>query len=58
MTNLERVLEPGCPQHPECLCGSVMPLSRTVPSDDTEIQIFQCAECGHELHLTVWREYA
>jgi len=26
-----------------------------VPGGDTEIRIFQCPDCSHELRLTTWR---
>jgi hypothetical protein len=36
-----------------------MRLERTqAAQDDTEIRIFQCPRCQHELRLTVWCEAA
>ena len=52
---LERLLEPGSTETPNCMCSSVMRLARTEATDrDTEIRIFQCPKCEHELRLTVW----
>ena len=51
----ERLLEPGSTETPNCMCNSVMRLARTEAADrDTEIRIFQCPNCEHELRLTVW----
>jgi hypothetical protein len=52
---LERLLEPGSTETPNCMCNSIMRLARTEAADrDTEIRIFQCPKCEHELRLTVW----
>jgi len=52
---LERLLEPGSTEKPSCICNSEMRLARTEAADrDTEIRIFQCPACDHELRLTVW----
>jgi hypothetical protein len=54
---LERLLEPGSTELPVCVCRTGMLLARTEASHvDTEIRIFQCPNCQHELRLTVWRE--
>ncbi len=53
MSSSERMLSPAC------RCGKTMQRAapRTVPdSDDTHIDVFQCAACGHEMHVTVWAE--
>jgi hypothetical protein len=56
---LERLLEPGSTDLPACVCGAEMRLERTqAAQDDTEIRIFQCPRCQHELRLTVWCEAA
>lgn len=56
MLNLERLLEPGSTELPKCSCGEEMPHQRTrAATTDTEIRVFQCSECGRELHLTVWK---
>jgi hypothetical protein len=52
---LERLLEPGSTAVPNCICDSAMRLSRTEAADrDTEIRIFRCPKCAHELRLTIW----
>jgi hypothetical protein len=52
---LERLLEPGSTDVPTCLCGGEMLHARTETADrDTEIRIFGCPKCQHELRLTVW----
>jgi transcription initiation factor IIE alpha subunit len=52
---LERLLEAGSTEMPSCLCRSLMRLSRTEAADrETEIRVFQCPDCDHELRLTVW----
>ena len=52
---LERLLEPGSTEAPTCICNGEMRLARTEAADrDTEIRIFQCPNCEHELRLTVW----
>jgi hypothetical protein len=54
---LERLLEPGSTELPSCMCGSEMRLERKQAAQhDTEIRIFQCPRCRHELRLTVWCE--
>lgn len=59
MSKLERVLAAGSTELPDCRCGEEMRLVRsTVPdkSPDTEIRIYECAACQHELRLMAWRE--
>lgn len=52
---LERLLEPGSTETPSCLCGNAMSHVRTEAADrDTEIRVFGCPKCQHELRLTVW----
>jgi hypothetical protein len=52
---LERLLEAGSTETPNCLCRGIMRLARTEAADpDTEIRVFQCPDCDHELRLTVW----
>jgi hypothetical protein len=56
---LERLLEPGSTELPDCVCGTQMRLEKTqAAQDDTEIRIFQCPRCQRELRLTVWCEPA
>jgi hypothetical protein len=61
MSKLERVLVAGSTEMPDCRCGAEMRLARSNLSDnspDTEIRIYECAGCGHELRLMAWREPA
>jgi hypothetical protein len=52
---LERLLEPGSTEVPTCMCNGEMRLDRCEAADrDTEIRIFRCPTCQHELRLTVW----
>jgi hypothetical protein len=54
---LERLLEPGSTELPDCVCGTQMRLEKTqAAQDDTEIRIFRCPRCQRELRLTVWCE--
>ena len=57
MSKFERLLEAGSTELPDCRCGAEMKLRAIVPvaSGDTEIRIFRCLDCRHELRLTVWR---
>jgi hypothetical protein len=44
---------------PTCCCGKPMRLTepRPMPArDETHIDVFQCAACGHEMRVTVWGE--
>jgi hypothetical protein len=56
MSKFERLLEPGSTELPDCRCGAEMNLTAIVPvaGGDTEIRIFQCPDCSHELRLTAW----
>jgi hypothetical protein len=59
MSKLELVLVPGATELPDCPCGAEMRLDRTETTDqsrDTEVRIFVCAACGHELRLMVWAD--
>jgi hypothetical protein len=57
MSKFERLLEAGSTELPDCRCSAEMNLMATVPMDggDTEILIFRCPYCSHELRLTAWR---
>jgi hypothetical protein len=59
MSKFERLLEPGSTELPDCRCAAEMNLMAIVPvpSGDTEIRIFRCPNCSHELRLTAWRPY-
>jgi hypothetical protein len=57
MSKFERLLEVGSTELPDCRCAAEMNLMAVVPGagDDTEIRIFRCPHCSHELRLTAWR---
>jgi hypothetical protein len=57
MSKFERLLEAGSTELPDCRCTAEMKLMAIVPraDGDTEIRIFRCAHCSHELRLTAWR---
>src|SRR6516162_6311113 len=52
-----RLLEPGSTELPVCRCAAEMNLMAILPvtGGDTEIRIFRCPDCSHELRLTAWR---
>ena len=54
MSKFEHLLEAGST---ECRCAAEMNLMAIVPGagGDTEIRIFRCPDCSHELRLTAWR---
>jgi len=57
MSDLERLLGPGCTELPDCRCGKEMRFARANSLPDkveTHVRIYECAECGHELRLTFW----
>ena len=57
MSKFERLLEAGSTELPDCRCSAEMNLVAIVPKagGDTEIRIFRCPQCSHELRLTAWR---
>jgi hypothetical protein len=57
MSKFERLLEAGSTELPDCRCAAEMNLMAIVPvaGGDTEIRIFRCPDCSHELRLTAWR---
>ena len=58
--DLERLLEPGCTDLPECRCGKEMHFAHVVfvPNvTETHIRVYACAECDHQMRLTVWENY-
>ena len=57
MSKFERLLVAGSTELPDCRCATEMHLTAIVPvpGGDTEIRIFRCPDCGHELRLTAWR---
>jgi hypothetical protein len=56
MSKFERVLAAGSTELPDCRCSVEMHLSSIVPmlGGGSEIRIFRCPDCNHELRLTVW----
>jgi hypothetical protein len=60
MSKFERMLEAGSTELPDCRCTAEMNLMTIVPRDggDTEIRVFRCPHCSHELRLTAWRHDA
>src|SRR6516225_6432800 len=56
MSKFERLLEAGSTELPDCRCAAEMNLIAIVPlsGGDTEIRIFRCPKCSHELRLTAW----
>jgi hypothetical protein len=56
MSKFERLLEAGSTELPDCRCAAEMNLTAIVPGSggDTEIRIFRCPHCSHELRLTAW----
>jgi hypothetical protein len=53
---IERLLEPGSTELPDCACGKQMRFDCTqIATSDTEIRNFHCDNCQRELRLTVWR---
>jgi len=57
MSKFERLLVAGSTELPDCRCATEMHLTAIVPvpGGDTEIRIFRCPDCSHELRLTAWR---
>ena len=56
MSKFERLLEAGSTELPDCRCAAEMNLMAIlVTGGDTEIRIFRCPDCSHELRLTAWR---
>jgi hypothetical protein len=60
MSKFERLLEAGSTELPDCRCTAAMDLIAILPvsGGDTEIRIFRCPDCNHELRLTAWRDNA
>ena len=59
--SFERLLVPGSTDLPDWECGTEMSAHRRElggSARDTEIRIYRCASCQHELRLTVWIEPA
>ena len=54
---IERWLERGAADLPTCKCGSEMDLAETVEkTNDTQLRIFLCPSCRHEMRVMVWSE--
>jgi hypothetical protein len=60
MSKFERLLVAGSTELPDCRCTAEMDLVAVLPKSgsDTEIRIFRCPDCNHELRLTAWRDNA
>jgi hypothetical protein len=59
MSKLERLLVPGAIKTPDCACDAEMLLDHTEPAEQsvgTEIRVYICPTCQHELRLMVWAE--
>ena len=58
MSKFERMLESGSTELPDCRCSAEMQLAAVVPlpGGDSEVRIFRCSNCSHELRLTMWRD--
>ena len=57
MSGIERLLEPGSTELPDCRCGKQMKVfaSEVLPDrPDAYIRTYKCAFCQHEMRLTVW----
>jgi len=56
MSKFDRLLEAGSTELPDCRCTAEMHLISVVPAGGiSEIRIFRCPDCNHELRLTAWR---
>jgi len=59
MSKFERLLEAGSTELPDCRCTAEMHLISIVPAGGiSEIRIFRCPDCNHELRLIAWRNGA
>jgi hypothetical protein len=60
MSKFERVLSVDSTELPDCRCGVEMHLTSIVPvpGGDSEIRVFRCPDCNHELRLTIWHDDA
>jgi hypothetical protein len=58
MSKFERMLESGSTELPDCRCGAEMQLMAVLPlpGGDSEVRIFRCPDCSHELRLTMWHD--
>jgi hypothetical protein len=58
MSKFERMLESGSTELPDCRCRAEMQLTGVVPvaGGGSEVRIFRCPDCGHELRLTMWHD--
>ena len=55
MSSFEDLLSPELIGLPNCCCGAEMRLFSAKPRGDTEVRIFRCEICQHELQLMVWK---
>ena len=57
MSKFERLLLPNSTEMPDCQCGVEMRHARSEQkSSDTEVRVYECTVCGHQLRLMVWTE--
>jgi hypothetical protein len=54
MSKLEHVLASGSTELPSCRCSAEMINVVPVEAGESEVRIFRCRDCGHELRLTTW----
>jgi len=59
MAKIEDVLAVGSTEMPDCLCGAEMTLVQSGPTDKsagTQVRLYECPACKHQLNLMVWHE--
>ena len=57
MSKFDRLLLPNSTETPDCQCGAEMRLARSEQkSPGTEVRVYECSVCRHELRLTTWTE--
>ena len=59
MSKIEDLLAPGSIEKPDYLCGTKMQLMKSGPMDKasgTDVRIYECPTCKHQLRLMVWLE--
>ena len=59
--SIERLLEPGNTELPDCICGKQMKVFSVTPVSergDAYIRVYKCPSCQHEMRLTVWADEA
>ena len=58
VSKFERLLTPGASDLPDCQCGAEMSVVsvQTGCVRGTQLKVFRCPRCGHELRLTIWAD--